>query len=366
LASAAIPPWCLNESAPAVPHMYGDLGHVDLVGPRGEVGQYIDVPAAAAPLFSQGLAQLWGFNNVEALRSFEAAAELVPECALCHWGVAMAFAPNINYILENQTMLNTAANRANQLASQQATLLLLFSQTSVFTPRHTHTYQTPLACHIFDTWLGDGLSAQSSLTNKTRHLIRSISSLVEDPSVPDDPSSKARQRYAQTICTPSDSTHTNDADLSALCAAALMGLSPWSYYEGSASGMPSTLKPELVPAMERLRASVHGGNSGVYCPPLCPRLGIIVTCNMPPGIHNTRCQHGCHRATVCCMSRHGLAARLRNPPAHPPARAHQRSPSQPLAGCLRRPQVMTAVVDVCCAPAPRLPLRGSRRSAQPL
>ena len=56
----------------------------------------------------------------------------------------------------------------------------------------------------------------------------------------------------------------NDADLGALCAAALMGLSPWSYYEGSASGMPSTLKPELVPAMERLRASVHGGNSGVY------------------------------------------------------------------------------------------------------
>ena len=159
LASAAIPPWCLNESAPAVPHMYGDLGHVDLVGPRGEVGQYIDVPAAAAPLFSQGLAQLWGFNNVEALRSFEAAAELVPECALCHWGVAMAFAPNINYILENQTMLNTAANRANQLASQQATLLLLFSQPNVFTNHpatHTHvpnSFSLPHIRHVAWRWL---------------------------------------------------------------------------------------------------------------------------------------------------------------------------------------------------------------------
>jgi hypothetical protein len=126
--AAAIPPWCVNESAPAIPQMYGDLGAIDLVGPRGETGQYIDVPAAVAPLFRQGLAQLWGFNNLEALRSFEAAAELSPQCALCHWGVAMAYAPNINYILENQTMLNTAANRANALARQQATLPLLLSQ----------------------------------------------------------------------------------------------------------------------------------------------------------------------------------------------------------------------------------------------
>jgi hypothetical protein len=92
-------PWCLNASALAKPGMYGDMGDIDLLGPRGKYGQYIDVPddKTVAQLWQQGIAHLFGFNNVEALRSLSSAAYLDPECALCHWGVAMCYAPNIKW-----------------------------------------------------------------------------------------------------------------------------------------------------------------------------------------------------------------------------------------------------------------------------
>lgn len=75
------------SSAPAVPGLYGDLGGIDLTGPKGAGGQYIDLPEGhpdVAALFQAALAHLWGFNNVEALRGFRTAAALAPDCVLCH------------------------------------------------------------------------------------------------------------------------------------------------------------------------------------------------------------------------------------------------------------------------------------------
>jgi tetratricopeptide (TPR) repeat protein len=46
--------------------------------------------------FDQGLRLTYGFNHDEAVRSFERAAQLDPDCAMCHWGVAYALGPNIN------------------------------------------------------------------------------------------------------------------------------------------------------------------------------------------------------------------------------------------------------------------------------
>lgn len=46
--------------------------------------------------FDQGLTLLYNFNHAEAIRSFEAAAQLDPDCAMAHWGVAYAHGPNIN------------------------------------------------------------------------------------------------------------------------------------------------------------------------------------------------------------------------------------------------------------------------------
>ncbi|MCH9699758.1 MAG: hypothetical protein K0U68_16805 [Gammaproteobacteria bacterium] len=46
--------------------------------------------------FNQGLILGFGFNHAEAARSFRAAYQLDPECALCYWGEALVLGPNIN------------------------------------------------------------------------------------------------------------------------------------------------------------------------------------------------------------------------------------------------------------------------------
>lgn len=50
----------------------------------------------AQAYFDQGLAFLYAFNHDEAIRAFEYAAKLDPECAMAHWGVALACGGHIN------------------------------------------------------------------------------------------------------------------------------------------------------------------------------------------------------------------------------------------------------------------------------
>jgi tetratricopeptide (TPR) repeat protein len=53
--------------------------------------------AEAQRYFDQGLGFLHGFNHRAAIRAFQQAAELDPECAMAHWGVALACGPHINF-----------------------------------------------------------------------------------------------------------------------------------------------------------------------------------------------------------------------------------------------------------------------------
>ena len=46
--------------------------------------------------FNQGLAQIWNFNHGAAIDSFRAAQAADPQCAMCFWGEALAYGPNIN------------------------------------------------------------------------------------------------------------------------------------------------------------------------------------------------------------------------------------------------------------------------------
>jgi tetratricopeptide (TPR) repeat protein len=52
--------------------------------------------AEAQRYFDQGLGFLHGFNHRAAIRAFQQAAEIDPECAMAHWGVAFACGPHIN------------------------------------------------------------------------------------------------------------------------------------------------------------------------------------------------------------------------------------------------------------------------------
>jgi len=47
--------------------------------------------------FDQGIRLLFGFNHGSAIRSFQEAARLDPNCAMAHWGIALAYGPHINF-----------------------------------------------------------------------------------------------------------------------------------------------------------------------------------------------------------------------------------------------------------------------------
>src|ERR1700724_3154437 len=47
--------------------------------------------------FNQGLNFLFGFNDGAAIRAFQAAETIDPDCAMAHWGIALACGPHINF-----------------------------------------------------------------------------------------------------------------------------------------------------------------------------------------------------------------------------------------------------------------------------
>ncbi len=71
------------------------------------------VPPSALPVttsseqarryFDQGLLLMYGFNHAGAIRSFQAAQRLDPDCALCFWGEAISYGPNINAPMDPET-----------------------------------------------------------------------------------------------------------------------------------------------------------------------------------------------------------------------------------------------------------------------
>src|ERR1700751_3020351 len=53
----------------------------------------------AQTYFNQGLNFYFGFNHGAAIRAFQAAETIDPDCAMAHWGVALACGPHINFPL---------------------------------------------------------------------------------------------------------------------------------------------------------------------------------------------------------------------------------------------------------------------------
>ena len=74
----------------------------------------------AQALFDRGLALTFGFNHDEAKRSFEKAAKLDPECAMCYWGIANVLGPNINASMEDSAVpeAHTALQKALRFAGR--------------------------------------------------------------------------------------------------------------------------------------------------------------------------------------------------------------------------------------------------------
>ncbi len=78
--------------------------------------------------FNQGLNFLFGFNHGAAISAFQAAAAADPDCAMAHWGIALACGPHINFPVVRPPMAELAwkelalakEHAANSSAVEQA------------------------------------------------------------------------------------------------------------------------------------------------------------------------------------------------------------------------------------------------------
>lgn len=84
------------------------------------------VPQAQA-YFDQGMRLYYAFNHAEAIRSFKEAQRLDPDCAMCWWGEALAWGPNINLPMDsaggeaaNAAIPHAVALEANASARERA------------------------------------------------------------------------------------------------------------------------------------------------------------------------------------------------------------------------------------------------------
>ncbi len=136
---------CGHDGGPAAPEEPATAE----TAPHGRPKLLEGLPAANHPIttsteeaqqyFDQGLILLYGFNHEAAIRSFEEALRLDPDCAMCHWGVAIGLGPNINRPMgpeaaaqawaASQRALEAAANATPRERAYIEALAMRYSET---------------------------------------------------------------------------------------------------------------------------------------------------------------------------------------------------------------------------------------------
>ncbi len=176
--------------------------------------------AQAQRWFDQGLQLLYGFNHDEAIRSFEEAARLDPDCAMAWWGAATARGIHVN----NTQMSEEACARSHE-AAQEA------------------------------------LRRLDAETPAERALVQAAAARFARP----DPSERAAQdRAYATEMESAWLAHPHDPDVGALFAESMMNLQPWDYW--TSDGAPKGRCAEIVATLEHALAaeSRHPGANHFY------------------------------------------------------------------------------------------------------
>ena len=173
----------------------------------------------AQRFFDQGLILYYGFNHLEAKRSFAEAARIDPECAMCPWGVALTLGTNINARME-------AADVPEAFAAAQKALTLALGAS----PREQALIQalaTRYEAHARDD--------RSQLDKAYSIAMRDVA-----------------QRFG------------NDPDVLTLYAESLMDLSPWDYWLPNNEPKPTTT--EILATLESAIAvnPKHPGANHLY------------------------------------------------------------------------------------------------------
>lgn len=96
----------------AAPVLLDGLGYAGIV-PDTESGE-------ARRWFDQGVRLIWAYDEVEAIRAFEQAQALAPDCAFCFWGEAWARSPTLNLQprIEELGKAAAAAQKAQALSAK--------------------------------------------------------------------------------------------------------------------------------------------------------------------------------------------------------------------------------------------------------
>lgn len=173
----------------------------------------------AQQYFNQGLRLYYAFNHPEAIRSFQEAQRLDPSCAMCFWGEALAYGPNINKPMDEPS------GEAAHEAVQQAQAVL------------------------------------DDETAKERQLIEALARryVAEQP----EDRSSLDQAYASAMGDLAE-RYPADDEIQTLRAEALMDLRPWDYW--TEAGEPKQGMEEALNRLNRVvdRSPQHPGACHFY------------------------------------------------------------------------------------------------------
>ena len=169
--------------------------------------------------FDQGLMLMYGFNHEAAIRSFEEALRLDPDCAMCRWGVAFALGPNIN---------RPMGPEAEVQAQEQAQL---------------------------------ALAAATNASARERAYIEALALRYADP--PPESRAALDLAFAEAM-RDVHQADPSDVDAATLFAESLMDLYPWNYW--TSEGEPRAYTAELLAVLEAVleQAPDHVGANHLY------------------------------------------------------------------------------------------------------
>ncbi len=169
--------------------------------------------------FDQGLRLYYAFNHAEAIRAFNEGSRLDPRCAMCYWGTALAYGPNIN------APMDAAAGAGAYHAMQQAA------------------------------------AAADAASPKEQALVAALAQRYS-PDAPEDRAAldAAYSRAMQQLV----EAYPDDLEARTLYAEALMDLSPWEYWNQDGSPRPQT--PDLLAQLETVMTAApnHPGANHFY------------------------------------------------------------------------------------------------------
>ena len=123
---------CSRQEAPAEPQAAASETKMDLATRAGAplfdgMGSHRHPITTSDPdaqrYFDQGLIIDFAFNHAESVRSFRAAQTLDPQCAMCYWGEALAFGPNINVTSNGKVVMSDDERTSAFAAIQKAVAL---------------------------------------------------------------------------------------------------------------------------------------------------------------------------------------------------------------------------------------------------